>query len=244
MRAQIGVVKALFRYPVKSMAGESLESASLGWQGLEGDRRFAFNKTTDSAGFPWLTAGKLPSLVLYRPFRSAEAKGDGPDFVKTPAGSSLPLQGEELQRELSERHGTEVRLMHLRHGLFDEAPLSLITLATIDAIGQASGMTLDIRRFRPNVLIDTGATDAFAENDWPGGVVSFGDGPVAPTVGLTMKDIRCGMLNIDPDTAALTPEVLRAAVRSNDNCAGAYGVTLTTGMISVGDAVYLKQSGE
>src|SRR5258707_13040162 len=107
MRTRIGVIKALFRYPVKSMAGESLESASLGWQGLEGDRRFAFNKTTDSAGFPWLTAGKLPSLVLSRPFRPPEAKGDGPDFAQTPSGSSPPPQAETLHRALSCGHGPE-----------------------------------------------------------------------------------------------------------------------------------------
>jgi uncharacterized protein YcbX len=244
MRARIGVVSALFRYPVKSMAGESMESATLGWQGLEGDRRFAFGRTGDASGFPWLTAGKLPSLVLYRPFRSDQAPGSAPDFVKTPAGASLPLQSEELQRELSERLGVEMRLMHLRHGIFDEAPLSLITLATIAAIEQASEMALDIRRFRPNVLIDTGAPAAFVENDWVGGVVSFGERPDAPSAGVTLKDVRCGMLNIDPDTAALNPAVLRAAVRSNDNCAGAYGVPLTTGLVSIGDPVYLTKSEE
>ena len=244
MRQRIGVVKALFRYPVKSMAGEALDSASLGWSGLEGDRRFAFGRTADGGGFPWLTAGRLPSLILYRPFRSVDAKGVQPDQVETPGGEKLPLQSEELRRELSLRHGADVQLMHLNHGMFDEAPLSLITVATIGAIGQAAGMTLDVRRFRPNILIETDTPTAFAENEWPGGIVSFGEGPAVARVGLTMKDIRCGMLNIDPDTAAVAPEVLKVTVRDNQNCAGAYGFTLAAGVVSVGDSVYLRKGEE
>ena len=244
MRQRIGVVKALFRYPVKSMAGEALTSASLGTSGLEGDRRFAFARNADGGGFPWLTAGKMPSLILYRPYRSREAEGAPPDYVETPGGEKLPLQSEELRRELSSRHGTDVQLMHLKHGMFDEAPLSLITVATISAIGQAAGMTLEARRFRPNILIDTDSPTAFAENAWPGSIVSFGDGPDASMVGVMMKDIRCGMLNIDPDTAAIAPDVLRATVRDNQNCAGAYGFTLAAGVLSVGDPVYLRKGEE
>ena len=64
---EIGHIEALFRYPVKSMAGEQLETANLGWQGLDGDRRLAFRRMNDHSGFPWLTAGKLPDLVLFAP---------------------------------------------------------------------------------------------------------------------------------------------------------------------------------
>jgi uncharacterized protein YcbX len=242
MRAQLGVVKALFRYPVKSMAGQSLGSASLGGQGLDGDRRFAFVRTGDGGGMPWLTAGKMPSLILYRPFCSGNGTGELADLVTTPTGEILPLRSEELRRELSARHGAEVQLMHLNQGMFDEAPLSLITVATVGALGRASGVAVDARRFRPNILIETGTSTSYAENAWPGSVVSFGDGPDAPRVGVTMKDIRCGMLNLDPDTAAVAPEVLKAAVRANQNCAGAYGFTLAAGVISVGDPVYLGKS--
>lgn len=56
MTIEIGQIKAIFRYPVKSMAGEQLDSANLGWHGLDGDRRFAFRRIADKGGFPWLTA--------------------------------------------------------------------------------------------------------------------------------------------------------------------------------------------
>ena len=64
MPIEIGRVEAIFRYPVKSMAGERLEVANLGWHGLDGDRRLAFRRIDDRSGMPWLTASKLPDLLL------------------------------------------------------------------------------------------------------------------------------------------------------------------------------------
>ena len=51
----IGTVKALFRHPVKSMRGEELDAATIGWHGVDGDRRYAFVKSDSPSGFPWLT---------------------------------------------------------------------------------------------------------------------------------------------------------------------------------------------
>jgi uncharacterized protein len=70
MLIEIGHVEAIFRYPVKSMSGERLEIANLGcWHGLDGDRRLAFRRVDDRSGFPWLTASKLPDLLLFAPRR-------------------------------------------------------------------------------------------------------------------------------------------------------------------------------
>ena len=63
MLIEIGHVEAIFRYPVKSMGGERLEVATLGWHGLDGDRRLAFRRMDDRSGFPWLSASKLPDLT-------------------------------------------------------------------------------------------------------------------------------------------------------------------------------------
>jgi hypothetical protein len=60
MVIEIGQVEAIFRYPVKSMAGEQLEAANLGWHGLDGDRRLALRRMENRSGMPWLTASKLP----------------------------------------------------------------------------------------------------------------------------------------------------------------------------------------
>jgi len=52
MLIEIGQVEAIFRYPVKSMGGERLDVANLGWHGLDGDRRLAFRRIDDRSGFP------------------------------------------------------------------------------------------------------------------------------------------------------------------------------------------------
>jgi len=100
MLIEIGHVEAIFRYPVKSMRGESLEAANLGWHGLDGDRRLAFRRLDDRSGFPWLTAGKLPDLVLFAP-QPREDNADLPTHVRTPAGDDLPVFGEALAAEVA-----------------------------------------------------------------------------------------------------------------------------------------------
>lgn len=127
MLIAIGHVQAIFRYPVKSMRGEPLESADLGWHGLDGDRRLAFRRLDDRSGFPWLTASKLPDLLLYAPYRREhDAHGDLPTHVRTPDGEEMAVFGDDLATEIGRRHGASVQMMQLRHGIFDEASISVI----------------------------------------------------------------------------------------------------------------------
>src|SRR3954451_9434855 len=65
-------VAAIYRYPVKAMAGESLTAAELRWHGLEGDRRYAFVQSDHTGDFPWLTIRELPGMMLYRPRAAAD----------------------------------------------------------------------------------------------------------------------------------------------------------------------------
>jgi hypothetical protein len=237
---EIGQVEAIFRYPVKSMAGERLEAAELGWQGLEGDRRLAFQRIEDRGGFPFLTAGKLNDLVLFAPQRrDGAAPGDLPTHVRTPEGDELPLFGEELAAEVGRRHGAPVQMMQFKHGIFDEATVSVIATDTIRELGQLAGRELDVRRFRPNVLVRLQRPTPFQEDEWVGGVLSFGEGNDAPAIAVTMRDVRCAMLNIDPDTAKTAPEVMKAVVRAHQNTAGIYGTVTRVGRLAVGQAVFL-----
>src|SRR6188474_1516821 len=135
MPIKIGEVAALFRYPVKSMSGEPLEVADLGWHGLAGDRRLAFRRVDDRGGFPWLTAGTLPELILFAPQRRGPAvDGSMPTHVRTPEGEELALFGPELAGEVGRRHGSSVEMMHLNRGIFDEASISVITSTTVGEI--------------------------------------------------------------------------------------------------------------
>ena len=97
MTIEIGRVEAIFRYPVKSMAGEQLDVANLGWHGIDGDRRLALRRTQDRSGFPWLSASRLPDLLRFTPLRREDGTHeDRPTHVRTPEGEELPVFGDEL----------------------------------------------------------------------------------------------------------------------------------------------------
>lgn len=244
MRIHLGYIHELTRYPVKSMAGVRTDSAFLGWHGLSGDRRFAFRRQGDRSGFPWLTASKCPDLLRYQPLGlDEEAEEPAPAQVRTPEGAILALESIELQKSVAGKAGRDVELMRLRQGIFDEASVSVIHLATIAAIGREAGQNLDTRRFRANILISSDATQSFMEDGWVGGRLLIGDDPSGPLICVTMRDLRCVMINLDPDTANQDPRVMKAAVRLNNNYAGAYGTVARTGQIKIGQPVNMFVEG-
>jgi uncharacterized protein YcbX len=241
MLIEVGHIEAIFRYPVKSMGGERLETANLGWHGLDGDRRLALRRMDNRSGMPWLTASKLPDLVLFTPQRHEDGAEPGlPTHIRTPNGEELPVFGEELAAEVGRRHGAPVQMMQLRHGIFDEASISVIAMDTVDEISRLAGQSPDVRRFRPNVLVRTLRPLPFQEDEWVGGVLSFGEGDDAPAIAVTMRDLRCAMLNIDPDSASLAPEMMKTVVRVNQNNAGIYGTVTRAGRLAVGQNIFLR----
>jgi uncharacterized protein YcbX len=240
MIIHLGHVHELTRYPIKSMAAVATKSAFLGWHGLNGDRRFAFRRLNDNSGFPWLSASRLPELLLYQPLGLDEnAEEPTPTHDRTPEGADLPIGSGELQENVSRKFGSQLELMKLKHGIFDDASVSVINLATISAIGREAGQTLDTRRFRANVVIASEAPEPFLEDGWIGGRLVFGSGETGPVVNVSQRDLRCVMINLDPETAQPDPRIMKAAVRLNDNNAGAYGTVARTGQISVGQSVSL-----
>jgi uncharacterized protein YcbX len=242
MTIEIGHISAIFRYPVKSMAGQPGDTARLGWHGLDGDRRFAFRRLAEAGGFPWLTAGRMPELILYRPVGRDEGADEPlPTHVVTPEGEELELRGPELREHVSRRFGGDVEIMRLNHGVFDEAHLSVISLTTVGAVEREAGLALDVRRFRPNVVVETPEGEPFCEDAWVGGTLVFGPPESGAAVAVTMRDLRCMMLNLDPDTARQDPAMMKAAVRMNQNNAGVYGAVVRTGELEVGQRVWLRR---
>jgi uncharacterized protein YcbX len=242
MPLELGQVEALYRYPVKSMAGEALEAAGLGWHGLDGDRRLAFRRIDDRGGFPWLSASQLPDLLLFAPHHAeprAPRDLDLPTHVRTPDGEDQPVFGDDLAREVGRRYGAPVQMMQLRQGIFDEGTISVIAQDTVREISRLAGLEPDVRRFRPNLVIRLLRPAPFQEDEWLGGDLSFGEGNDAPAISVTMRDVRCSMVNLDPDSARPAPEVLKAVVRVNQNHAGIYGTVTRIGRLAVGQTVVL-----
>ena len=243
MLIEIGHVEAIFRYPVKSMGGERLEAAELGWHGLDGDRRLAFRRIGDRSGFPWLSASKLPDLLRFAPHRREEgAQGELPTHIRTPDGAELPVFGEELAAEVGRRYGTPVQMMQLDHGIFDEGAVSVIASETVREIGRLAGRSPDVRRFRPNVVVRLLRPVPFQEDEWVGGELSFGEGDDAPAINVTMRDLRCSMVNLDPDSASSAPEMMKAVVRANQNTAGIYGAVTRIGRLAAGQTIFFRAS--
>jgi uncharacterized protein YcbX len=104
-------------------------------------------------------------------------------------------------------------------------------------IGRLAGQTADIRRFRPNIVVRLLRPVPFQEDDWLGGVLSFGEGDAAPAITVALHDVRCSMINLDPDSARPSPEFLKTVVRTNNNQAGIYGAVIRIGQIAVGQSI-------
>jgi len=243
MRVKVGDVEALFRYPVKSMSGELLEVADLGWHGLDGDRRLAFRRPDDRSGFPWLTASKLPELIRFAPQRRGPAvAGTLPTHVRTPEGDELAVFSQELATEVGRRHGSPVEMVHLNRGIFDEASISLIASTTVAEVGRLAALRPDVRRFRPNVLIASSRSIPFEEDEWVGGVLSFGETNEAAEIYITNRDERCSMVNFDPESARPSADVLKAIIRVRDNKAGVYGAVTRRGRLTVGQPIFFEPS--
>jgi uncharacterized protein YcbX len=239
---EIGQVEAIFRYPVKSMAGERLEDAKVGWHGIEGDRRLALRRM-QGASSPWLTATKLPDLLQFTPLRQDGHRGDLVTHVRAPDGKVMAIFGEELAGEIERRHKAPVEMMHLRQGIFDETCISVITTATIEEIGRLAGSDADMRRFRPNIVVRLKRPGAFQEDEWVGGVLSFGESE-GPRVSVVMRDERCAMVNYHPDSGDSAPEVLKSIVRRNQNCAGIYATVTRMGTLTTGQTVRWTRARE
>jgi uncharacterized protein YcbX len=231
----VGRVAALWRYPVKSMAGEELPFAEVSWNGLAGDRRWAFLRAGhESNGFPWLTIRDRPEMAHYRP-RLTEP--DRPDasavLVSTPSGGELDAADPALAAEL----GAGVRVIRQFRGTFDTMPLSLMSTQTLDSLSALAGRPLAAARFRPNLLIDA-EQPGFPEDGWVGQVLRIG--------GLRMRvdkrDRRCVLVTVDPVTLSKDPAILRAIARERDAQLGVYGSTVEPGSVAVGDLVSLEPS--
>jgi uncharacterized protein len=225
----VGRVLALWRYPVKSMAAETLDSVEVGWAGFAGDRRWAFVRgDVPRSGFPWMTIREDSAMLEHVPRFVDEGRPDKSRVVvRTPGGAELDVIDPELAASL----GDGVRAMKQDRGVFDAMPLSLITTQAIAELAELVGFELHPQRFRPNLLIES----AEREDAWVGSVLRIG----GMAMRVDQRDERCVIVNIDPATGVRDPSVLKTLARERSMCIGVYGSTVQQGRIAVGDAVLL-----
>jgi uncharacterized protein YcbX len=257
----VGQIDSLWRYPVKSMRGEELEEAFVGFSGVYGDRLYAFKSTGCPKGFPYLTGREQREMLLYRPrFRHPDKAAKPPNLeetealapnlnplpadpadlaveVETPSGDVLAIDDPALSRRLSERiGGHSLTLLRSDRAMTDCRPVSLFSIQTARQLGEEIGTAIDKRRFRANVYLDLRAAPGFAEDGFVGRNLRLGPKVV---IAVLERDARCKMITIDPDTAEPSGAILRKVSRAHDGMAGVYGAVLVEGTVHRADEIEL-----
>jgi len=244
----VGRVESLWRYPVKSMAGEQLAEAFLGFGGVYGDRRYAFLSNAAPDDFPFLTAREKEHMLLHRAlYRYPEHMvKPNPRFagtyaaldVETPAGERLAVDDprliDRLRDGLRERH--ELTMIQSDAAITDSRPISLFSLQTARQFSQEVGTELDKRRFRANIYGDLGSLEGFGEDGFVGRKLAIGPKVV---VEVLKRNERCKIITLDPDTADANPEVIRRLAKDHETRAGIYAAVLVEGMVAAGDEIRL-----
>ena len=210
----------IWRYPVKSLGGEQLTQAEVGYDGIPGDRVV---HVQDERGRV-VTARARPRLLVHRATL-------GPD--REPLVDGRIWTSHEVANDIEGAAGAGARLVR-DEGLarFDVLPLLVATDGAISSLGY------DRRRFRPNLLI--GGVAGLAERDWEGRHLYIG-GAVIRIVSLRQ---RCIMTTFDPDTAEQDREVLLRIHRELGGQLALDCEVLQPGTVKVGDPVEVRLADE
>jgi len=206
-------VAELWRYPVKSLAGERLEQAEIRPDGMVGDRLV---QVYDARGHV-VTARKHPDLLGHRGTL-------GPDGE--PRIDGWPWASPEAAAAIAQAVGWKARLERFTgEERFDILPLLVATDGAIAALG------VDGRRLRPNIVV--GGVAGLAEREWPGRRLRIG----AVVIEVAQLRSRCVMTTYDPDTQAQDPGVLRRIVREFGGTMALDCAVVTAGAVRLGDPV-------
>ncbi|MDC0935469.1 MOSC domain-containing protein [Pirellulales bacterium] len=256
----IGKVDSLWRYPVKSMRGEVVEEAFLGFSGIYGDRLFAFTSSLSPKGFPFLTGREQQEMLRYcprfrrpdkaaRPLNLAEAEKLAPGVtpmygqpaelmvdVEAPSGEVLAIDDPRLTALLVEgmRNVPDLTLVRSERAITDCRPVSMFSVQTALQLSQELGNPIDQRRFRANVYVDFASAGGFGEEAFVGSSLRVGSKAV---ISILERDPRCKMITLDPDTGEANPQILKLVAQDHEAMAGVYSAVLVEGMVHKGDSV-------
>ena len=232
-------VVELWRYPVKSLQGERLDSATVTPDGLDGDRRFALYDVRSGLG---LTARRCPELL----FASARLRGDGSPEITLPDGSTAgdddalsewlgrPVTLRSTATDAARRYENVVDFEHEAAsdwkafegapGAFHDNPNARVSLVSTGTTG-----SWNPRRFRPNLLLDGEGEDTLV-----GSKITVGEA----TLAVTMRLERCVMTTRpQPEGIERDLDVLRTIARERNACLAIGALVVDPGTIRVGDVL-------
>ncbi|MGI3785886.1 MAG: MOSC domain-containing protein [Janthinobacterium lividum] len=237
--APVGRIRALYRYPVKSTAGQALEMAAVTEKGLAGDRRWA--AYTDDGG---IASGKrtrrFRPVIGLMDWSSAIEDGDDVPVLVSREGARYRVDTSAASDALTADLGQRLTLRPestIQH--HDESPLHLLTTSSLAAIEGLLGVPIDQRRFRANIIIDTGDVPEFIEEDWIGAELAVGT-KVTLDVGPGMP--RCVMVDQSQNGVAADRKVLRSLGAHHGTELGVQARPTRIGTLRVGDFLSLRHA--
>jgi len=279
-RREIGVVKQLFRYPVKSMLGEQPSELTLTVGGTLGDRAWAVREASGRIA----TAKKWPSMLSFRASYDSPPRPDGhaPVTIALPGGGTIHAEDAEASAKLSAAVGRPVQLERAkpdehargeidpgtifadvpveqifpgltretmpdsfalcRGGFFDSAPIHVIASASLMHMKSLCGgdSMLDPRRFRPNILVDTGDAggDGFVEDQWLDGTLEIG---ASAKIDQMKPALRCVMTTHAQSELPRDLKILRTAAQHHKATLGVFASISSPGVVRIGDPVYISR---
>jgi len=205
------LIKEIWRYPVKSMAGETLSVADINRQGIAGDRII---QVRNAAGRIF-SARTRPKLL-----RHTAMLADNGDVLV----DGRPWDSTEVALDVEEAAGAGTRLVRSDAGdRFDVLPLLVTTDGMFAAVGY------DRRRFRPNLVI--AGVEGLAERQWEGARLRINE----TVIGMDDLRARCIMTTYDPDTGEQDVNVLRRIQREFGGVLGLNSYVINPGRVAVGD---------
>ena len=208
--------------------------AEVDWQGIEGDRQYAFVRSANGTRFPWMTAREVPAMVLHKArFAEPGRPKTSAVLVETPDGATVSLHDPQLRAHLEIAAREPAHLIQVARGLYDSMPISIQTRGNHARVETAHGCAIDPRRFRSNVVIESDLD----VNDWQGLRLAFGNEEDGAVVQCADPIARCVLVTIDPETATNEPKILRTVAQRFGNAYGLYAGPARPGLIRLGDAV-------
>jgi len=241
MDPALGTVAGLWRWPVKSMAGERVNALRVDGRGAGGDRTHAVLYEHKGQRKP-LTAREAPRLLAWHAGYPFNLDG-GLDPMRPPAAMVTAPDGHRyrwgdprLRSALEEDLGRTVWLKRDVAGIQDVPGTLLVTVqASLDALGEEMSGSVDLRRFRTNLHLDMDAA-AWAELEWEGAELAFSGGI---RLRLLHPCERCAIPTRHPDTQVKWPDLLKHLTAAHAMCFGINARVMVGGRVAAGETVEL-----
>ncbi|MFC0391393.1 MOSC domain-containing protein [Paenibacillus mendelii] len=238
----IGHISEINRYPVKSFAGETLQTSLIESYGLYGDRLHAFIDETKEGWSRYYTARQAPSMLSYKTQLIGEDSGERAPHVRVTSPDGRIFNWDEaLLREIQAFSKRKLSMLTCKPeaselAAVDTGSILIITDSTLRKLEAMWGKRLDPRRFRANLVV-TLDDESIHEGDWIGKQLSVGSAQLQ----VDQYCERCMMITIDPDTLEPDKSLLKKVNEELGLNFGVYASVKRTGQIHVWDNVFVAK---